>query len=357
VADDYGTIGGGSGNRAGDADGTQTNQTFATVGGGWGNHALASFATIAGGGLLDVADLNSGNRVFDDYGTIGGGGFNWVGVDEGDTSNQRYATIGGGSRNRSGSVGATVSGGAINSASGEYATVGGGTSNVATDTGTTISGGVSNSAFDDYGTVGGGSGNTAGDPLDYQSREGATVSGGFTNQATGRVATIGGGAGNIASGQYATIPGGYGAVASLWGQMAYASSIFQHQGDAQMSTYVLRRYTEDATPKELRLDGVYAPLTVNLGRAMVFDGLVVGLAVTGSTTYSAAGYQIQGVIKNVTGTASLVGTPVITPLGEDIPAWHVNIAASGDALAIRVTGAADTTVRWVATVRTAEVAW
>jgi hypothetical protein len=42
VTDDYGTVGGGSGNRAGDATGTTSDQTHATVGGGSSNTASAA---------------------------------------------------------------------------------------------------------------------------------------------------------------------------------------------------------------------------------------------------------------------------------------------------------------------------
>lgn len=49
VTDDYGTIGGGRGNRAGDNSGTTNDAIGATVGGGEGNTATGSYATIPGG--------------------------------------------------------------------------------------------------------------------------------------------------------------------------------------------------------------------------------------------------------------------------------------------------------------------
>lgn len=67
--------------------------------------------------------------------------------------------------------------------------------------GATISGGADNSADGWYAAVGGGGGNIA--ILDF-----ATVGGGSYNSANGRYATVGGGGGNIASGTYATVPGG-----------------------------------------------------------------------------------------------------------------------------------------------------
>jgi hypothetical protein len=49
VTDDYGTIGGGRGNTAGNSGGTTSDAVAATVGGGEGNSATGSYATIPGG--------------------------------------------------------------------------------------------------------------------------------------------------------------------------------------------------------------------------------------------------------------------------------------------------------------------
>ncbi|MCB0256194.1 MAG: hypothetical protein KDI55_20930, partial [Anaerolineae bacterium] len=89
----YATAGGGNNNTAGGF--------HAAVGGGNGNEASASFATIAGGGPSDYVSNpdTTNNRVYDDYGTIGGGGGNRVGVDDGDSSTQQFATVAGGRRN------------------------------------------------------------------------------------------------------------------------------------------------------------------------------------------------------------------------------------------------------------------
>jgi hypothetical protein len=49
VTDDYGTIGGGRGNTAGNSSGTTNDAVAATIGGGEGNTATGSYATIPGG--------------------------------------------------------------------------------------------------------------------------------------------------------------------------------------------------------------------------------------------------------------------------------------------------------------------
>ncbi len=226
--------------------------------------------------------------------------------------------------------------------------VAGGFTNAAQGDGSTVSGGENNTASVLRATVGGGAWNTA-------SGGTATIGGGHNNQASGGSATIGGGYGNQAQGDYATVAGGNLAQASAYGQMAYASGAFEAAGDAQTSVYVLRRTTTDATPNDLFLDGGTQRLGVAVGRSMAFEILLVGRSDAGAST----GYRITGLIENVGGTTAYVGIPVVAMLGEDTIAWNATVSANDtfDALDISVTGAADTTIRWVATVRTAEVAW
>ncbi len=274
VTDDYGTVGGGWGNRAGDDAGATDDQRFATVGGGkhntatrvaatvaggnaneaTGNYAtvtggrentasspyaavgggrnnevLASYGTIAGGGPGDPNDAaGTNNRVFDDYGAIGGGGENRAGSDDGDASNASYATVSGGFNNTAGGsqatvaggadnvaseLGATVGGGSFNTASGPVAVVGGGQNNTASGFKATVAGGDNNTASGSLATVAGGDSNTASG--DY-----SVVAGGVNNTAApgftfekGRN-TVGGGENNTATGDYATVGGGFNNIAS-----------------------------------------------------------------------------------------------------------------------------------------------
>ena len=82
---------------------------------------------------------------------------------------------------------------------------------------------------------------------------------------------MGGGLGNVGGGNFAVIPGGYGATARLTGQMAHASGFFgafnAPVGTAQASEYVLRAATTDATATSLFLDGTAATLLFEAGRA------------------------------------------------------------------------------------------
>jgi len=113
-------------------------------------------ATIGGGG----ASGNT-NRVTDDYGTVGGGRNNRAGNDTGTTSDAPWATIGGGHYNTAGNALATVGGGFDNTASGNSSTIAGGNGNIASNIYATVGGGLSNTASGMYATVGGGAGNIA----------------------------------------------------------------------------------------------------------------------------------------------------------------------------------------------------
>lgn len=91
-------------------------------------------ATIAGGGRNDSADIyDSPNRVTDDFGAIGGGLGNQAGDDDEITTNAYFAVVGGGQSNTASGSRATAGGGSSNTASGSWATVGGGWNNEASD--------------------------------------------------------------------------------------------------------------------------------------------------------------------------------------------------------------------------------
>ncbi len=330
------------------------------LGGYSGNSVTAGVvgATIAGGG-----DASRLNYVSDNYGTVGGGSSNSAGDHAGTPSDREYATVGGGHHNSASGTHATVGGGYDNGANGDSATIGGGIDNTASGHRSTIGGGYDNSASGDRSTIGGGNTNTA-------SSTSSTVGGGYQNTASGVSSTVGGGSGNTASGRWATVPGGSynvangdwslaagrAASADHYGQMAYASGSFAATGDAQASLYVLRRAATMAAGAwyELFLDGVDDRLTLAAGRTLTFDLRLSARTAAGES----AGYRIEGVIENAGGTTALVGTPVVTVLGEDDAAWDAQVSADdgNDALLIQVQGNGET-IRWVATVDTAEVAW
>ncbi len=138
VTDDFGTIGGGQANVAGNDDGITGNHPWATVGGGVDNFAGREASTVGGGKTNFVLGVN---------GTVAGGFDNFV-TDKG-------ATIGGGEQNRAPALTSTISGGFNNVASGQDSAVAGGGFNSATGTQSTVAGGEENCAGGAYSWAGG----------------------------------------------------------------------------------------------------------------------------------------------------------------------------------------------------------
>lgn len=190
------------------------------------------------------------------------------------------------------------------------------------------------------------------------------IAGGSANQITANVsaAVVGGGRDNKAAAAYTTIPGGSGAVATQYGQMAYANGYFANPGDAQTSVYLLRRQTPTMPADSsylLYLDGESQTLTIPPGKAWVFDILLIGASVT--NTY---GFTWHGVITNINGTTQLGSRTTWEELGSSPSAGEISVRANDDTdsldIVIQPMGPSsvlwDTPIRWVATVRTAEVA-
>jgi len=107
-------------------------------------------ATIGGGGRRTPTQPATANRVTDDYGTIGGGSGNQAGDGDATTSNRRHATVAGGTSNTASGNLATVGGGTSNTASGQDATIGGGGGNTASEFTATVPGGQNNTAGGEY---------------------------------------------------------------------------------------------------------------------------------------------------------------------------------------------------------------
>ncbi len=199
VTDNFGTIGGGTGNLAGDGAGNTSDKAYATVGGGNGNEARGQWSTVGGGQNNSASEVRA---------TVGGGISNHASA--------TAATIAGGQTNSASGTRAFVGGGYDNEASGRYSTVCGGYNSAADANYSTVGGGYQNAALGEYVTIGGGYGNapsgeasTVGGGYDNDpSGDYATVAGGRANDANGYYASMGGGRGNTASENYATIAGG-----------------------------------------------------------------------------------------------------------------------------------------------------
>ena len=372
-----------SGIVAGNGNLIEGDAVIATISGGnYNDIQTAAFLSIIAGGALNVIGTNAyqsaiGGGVLNVIGTnaylstIGGGDQNAIGA------NANWSTIAGGHGNSIGSNanwstiagvanqiqdragGSTISGGnnQVIQLSAIQSTIGGGVLN---SIGTSayqsaIAGGANNviGANAYQSTIGGGTANLIG-TYAFQS----TIAGGAMNVISSNAtsATIGGGYQNAiqTNAQFATIPGGLQAQAISYGQQAYASGQFVTNGDAQSSLYVLRASTTGLVTNEMFLDGAGKRMKVPANGTWTFDILLTAH----NNGVSSAGYHFTGVIENLGGGfIGFVGTPVKVVLAEDFAGWDANIVADtvNNALTINVTGSNGTTVRWVASVRTAEV--
>jgi hypothetical protein len=140
-------------------------------------------ATIGGGGGNLDRGFDGENRVYDNYGTIGGGAFNLAGNEADDLQDSSFATVGGGANNTANGNYSTVGGGWENGAS-NFSTVGGGSFNGALGSDSTVSGGDTNTASGVASTVPGGILNVAGGSFSFAAgrrakvRDAAQVGGG-----------------------------------------------------------------------------------------------------------------------------------------------------------------------------------
>ena len=206
VTDDFGTIGGGRLNQAGNNSSPTYDRQFATVGGGTGNTASGRTSTI-GGGASNTADGENAtiaggldNSASALWATVGGG--------YGHTASAQGATVGGGEGNDAMAEDAVVAGGSFNNASGNHSAICGGTSNAITAEYSFIGGGILNTvAGTQAATIAGGWYNNV--QTDY-----STIGGGQENTVTGVRGTVGGGRDNTAASSCATVCGGWGNAAA-----------------------------------------------------------------------------------------------------------------------------------------------
>jgi hypothetical protein len=145
--------------------------------------------TIAGGG-----ESFSENVVSDNFGTIGGGEANLAGDNGLDPTSADEATVGGGVNNSATGQSSTVGGGRINTASGYASVVAGGGNNIASGYASAVAGGGAGTASGNQSFVGAGassiaSGNQSfvgGGAFNTASSQYAAVPGGRSNTASGQ---------------------------------------------------------------------------------------------------------------------------------------------------------------------------
>jgi hypothetical protein len=295
--------------------------------GGYGNSAQLDNSVVIGGQL----NLANGQLA-----SVIAGQLN--------TANSTYATVVGGNSNTASSSNAAVVGGSSNNAGGQSATILGGASNTANGTQAAILGGAGNTA----------------------NQNGAAVIAGTNNVANGQNSVVVGGDQNASNSLNSVVVGGaYGSARSIIGNLIFPASnapVDTGAGRQQLATLLLGRITTDATATVLRSNSSAAGTTNQVilpnNSAYTFQGTVIAARTAAGDTSS---WKFEGVIKRGANAASTTLVAAVTPtvIAQDAGAstWVLAITAdtTNGGIAVTVTGAAATTIRWVAKIETTEV--
>lgn len=282
---------------------------------------------------------------------VASGNYSVIGGGDGNVASGTYSVALGGQTSQATGNYSFVGGGSTNAATSTYAFVGGGGSNNAQDQYTVIAGGQSNiitsqaqSAF-----IGGGQSNTIGN---YSNDSlWAVICGGLTNTVISRYGTVIGGTNNYVgrlngggNSQGGVIIGGEWAFTNRLYQRAFAAGRFAAIGDAQTEWYDVRRLVTTGAWVPLTIDGDTPNNYSNTIRIMTSSAYTFQALITAYETSvnMAAGYKIEGIITNFSGTVALLGTPVVTTFGESLAGYDVRAVAdtTNGALAIEFFGSA-----------------
>lgn len=349
----------------------------------------ASLIAIGAGQTLDLC--YSKNFITSPAG-IGDRQTGWIFLNQSPINAWNFnAIVLGGNNNSAERSRAAVIGGSSNTASGQSSGVFAGGSNTASGTSSVVVGGDSSTASGNNSAVMGGFNNTAsglrsaaiGGTTNQATAQYAATIGGDTIQATNNYAFAAGGTANQASGINSAvvggnnstanstvsivINGGYGTTRSIIGNTvspASYSPISSASGVTQSALLVLGVATTDATATRLRSNTSAATTTNQVilpnNSAYVFQGTCIANVTGGSTT---SGWEFQGVIKRGANAASTALVAAVTPtvIAQDALAstWVLAITAdtTNGGIAVTVTGAAATTIRWVSKIETTEVTY
>ena len=257
------------------------------------------------------------------------------------------------------STASAIVGGDGNRIANQYGFIGGGASNTVSSAYGAVVGGSNGSAAGSYSFVASGQVNTA-------NSTNSAVVGGQSNTASASSAVVVGGSSNTADGASSVVAGGsQGATRAIVGNFVTPASntpITGATGRTQTATLLLGRQTTDATATVLASNTVAASTTNQVilpnNSAYTFQGTCIANVTGGGTT---SGWKFEGVIKRGANAASTVLVAAVTPtvIAQDAGAstWVLAITAdtTNGGIAVTVTGATATTIRWVAKIETTEV--
>ena len=151
---------------------------------------------------------------------------------------------------------------------------------------------------------------------------------------------------------------------NIQGKRVHSSEAFSSEvGSAQTGDLVLGKQTSDATPVALSSIPGNSASTNNQvilpnNSAYAFSGIIVARQQASGGTASAA-WKIEGLIRREANAASTTLVASTVTAIDNTPGWTLALSAdtTNGGLAITVTGAAATNIRWVATVQTSEVTY
>ena len=125
----------------------------------------------------------------------------------------------------------------------------------------------------------------------------------------------------------------------------------------QTSFFTSEKTTSDATPIEIGFNDTYRHKLKN-NTAHAFSGTIVARQQASAGTASAA-WKVEGLIRREGSAGTTVLVNSATTVLDNTPAWGMALSANTTrgGLAITVTGAASTNIRWVSTIHTTEVTY
>jgi hypothetical protein len=167
---------------------------------------------------------------------------------------------------------------------------------------------------------------------------------------------------NTISSATASVAIGNGATAIEYGKLSFEGYSGYGAGAAQLGFINCVGATTDATVKTLTSNNAAAGTTNQVilpnNSAYAFSGMIVARRKASEGTQAAA-WRVEGLIRRDNTAASTVLVNSALTVIDNTPGWSIALSADtgNGGLAVTVTGAAATNIRWVATLQTSEVTY
>ena len=183
---------------------------------------------------------------------------------------------------------------------------------------------------------------------------------GYANQATAFAAGVIGVESEATA--FNAMAYGSSAKSAVKGKHAFGTRQTAGVGKIQAGLHILWAATSNATPASLATDGASAAsdnqAILPNDSAFAFHGTIVARENASFGTDCAA-WKVEGLIRREGSAGTTVLVNSATTILDNTPAWGMALTAdtTNGGLAITVTGAASTNIRWVATINTSEVTY